>query len=200
MTQIAVPPGYLASVVTHLEMRQKPELAAQHESIFAIKRWKTPDLAPYRALFAQVGLPWLWMSRLVMDDADVRAIIGHNDVHIFRVLDTGGTAVGLIELDYRIAHECEIAFLALMSEHAGQGHGRSLMQWILRQAWGHDGVARLWLHSCSFDHPGALRFYRRSGFVAFAREVEILPDPRLSGHLPRDAAPHVPLIEHSVMR
>ena len=46
----------------------------------------------------------------------------------------------------------------------------------------------------ALDHPSALGFYRAQGFVPFARAVETFPDPRLTGHLPRDAAPHVPLL------
>ena len=37
----------------------------------------------------------------------------------------------------------------------------------------------------------------RAGFVAVRRAVEIFIDPRLAGVLPRDAAPHCPLVEPS---
>ena len=36
--------------------------------------------------------------------------------------------------------------------------------------------------------------YLRAGFTAYARAFEAFPDPRLSGLLPRDAAPQLPLI------
>jgi hypothetical protein len=51
------------------------------------------------------------------------------------------------------------------------------------------------VHTCSFDHPSAPAFYIRSGFRPYALQVEVLPDPRLTGHLPRTAAPRIPLIE-----
>jgi hypothetical protein len=35
----------------------------------------------------------------------------------------------------------------------------------------------------------------RTGFQPFARQIEIVDDPRLAGILPRGAAPHVPIIE-----
>jgi hypothetical protein len=50
------------------------------------------------------------------------------------------------------------------------------------------------VHTCSDDHPAALSFYMRSGFSPYARMIEIQADPRLTGHLPPGAAPHVPLI------
>ena len=55
-------------------------------------------------------------------------------------------------------------------------------------------VGRVWLHTCTFDHPGAVRFYRRHGFRAFKFAIEVSDDPRLTGHLPETAAPQVPLL------
>jgi hypothetical protein len=51
------------------------------------------------------------------------------------------------------------------------------------------------VHTCSFDAPGALGFYRGIGFRPLANALEFFPDPRLDGTLPREAAAHVPLIE-----
>jgi hypothetical protein len=53
----------------------------------------------------------------------------------------------------------------------------------------------VWVHTCTLDHPHALGFYRASGFAAISRTVETFADPRLSGHLSPDAAPHVPLLD-----
>jgi len=195
MTEIPVPDGHIASVITHLEMRERPVFGQIQNSALDIGPWSKPDLHDYRGLFRKIGLPWLWLSRLVMDDADVRAIIGHDDVHVYQVTDTDNAVIGMIELDYRIEGECEIGFLGLIPAYNGKGHGRALMQWILRTVWNCQDIKRVWLHTCSFDHPGAIRFYQRSGFVPFRREVEILLDPRLTGHLPRDAGPHIPVIE-----
>ena len=56
-------------------------------------------------------------------------------------------------------------------------------------------VDRVWVHTCTLDHPAALNFYRKQGFEAVSRAIETFPDPRITGHLPRDAAPHIPLID-----
>ena len=61
-------------------------------------------------------------------------------------------------------------------------------------AW-RKGVERFWVHSCTLDSPAALAFYVRSGFTPYGREIEIFADPRLAGILPREAAPHVPLLD-----
>ena len=66
-------------------------------------------------------------------------------------------------------------------------------------AW-RKGVTRLWVHTCTLDHPSALGFYRAQGFTPFARAVETFADPRLAGVLPREAAPHLPLLDPSSRR
>ena len=35
------------------------------------------------------------------------------------------------------------------------------------------------LNTCTYDHPGALAFYRRHGFAVTHSEAEIVDDPRL---------------------
>ena len=53
---------------------------------------------------------------------------------------------------------------------------------------------RLWLHTCTLDHPAALRFYRRAGLRPYLRAIEVADDPRLTGRMPRDAAPDLPIL------
>ena len=101
--------------------------------------------------------------------------------------------VGLLELDFRVPGECELTFLGLTPECTGQGLGRALMQQAIDRAWSRP-IARMWVHTCSYDHPSALRFYIKAGFTPCAVRVEVQVDPRLTGHLPRDAAPQVPVI------
>lgn len=189
-----VPLGQLAAIVTSLEMRARPRPAPLPGSPLRLVRWRRPAADAYRTLFRRVGAPWLWFSRLVIDDAALDAIIGDPAVEVFAVADRAGIEVGLLELDFRVAHACEIGFFGFVPELAGQGHGRWLMAHALALGW-RPGVERMWVHTCTLDHPGALGFYRKAGFTPFARAVETFADPRLAGVLPRDAAPHIPLIE-----
>ncbi len=189
-----VPAGHVAAVVTSLEMQARPPLRPMPEAPLALVPWDQPSPDKYRALFARVGAPWLWFSRLIMDEDRLSAIIHDPAVAIFAAIDRQGIEVGMLELDFRQSGQCELAFVGLVPELTGQGHGRWLMAQALARAWT-KGIERVWVHTCSLDHPRALGFYRASGFTPFARYVENFPDPRLSGHLPRDAAPHIPLIE-----
>ena len=191
----AVPAGKIANVVTCLEMLEKPPAkpARPGEPGLTIERWDRPDLGEYRALFRAIGEEWMWFSRLVMPDDKLRSILGDPDVHVYTLLE-GARRVGLLELDFRKAGECELAYFGLVADAIGQGAGRMLMSAAIEKAW-EKPIRRFWVHTCHFDHPGAVAFYQRSGFTPYAFMVEVTDDPRLTGQMRRDAARHVPLIE-----
>ncbi|MET0270270.1 MAG: GNAT family N-acetyltransferase [Sphingomonas sp.] len=188
-----VPRGQIATIVTSLEMTKRPAARPLPAASLRLVRWHAPPIARYRALFRRVGAPWLWFSRLVMEDDALAAILGDPGIEIYAVEDPRGIEVGLLELDFREAATCEISFLGLVPELAGQKLGGWLMGHALGLGW-RKGVTRLWVHTCTLDHPAALPFYRKAGFVPFARSVETFADPRLAGVLPADAAPHVPTL------
>ncbi len=188
-----VPDDQVATIVTTLEMRHRPPLRPLPPSPLRLARWERADTERYRALFRRVGAPWLWFSRLVMRDPALAAIIHDDAVHVHAVLDPAGIEVGMLELDFRAPGECALAYLGLVPELAGKGHGRWLMAEALMRAW-RPGVARVHVHTCTLDHPAALGFYRAHGFVAIGRTVETFPDPRVLGVLPAEAAPQIPLL------
>jgi GNAT superfamily N-acetyltransferase len=189
MPLIDIPPGHLGAVVTYLEMTEPPRPAPLPPSPLQLERWRAPDPAKYRTLFARVGGRWLWYSRLAMDDAKLLAGIG--EVHA--VADRTGIEVGMVELDFREPGECLIRFLGLVPELAGKGHGKWLFAQTLALAW-RAGVRRVAVNTCTLDHPAALPAYLRAGFRPTGRAFETFPDPRLTGLLPRDMAPQIPLI------
>ena len=191
MSYDAVANGELAAVVTYLEMREPPALDIPAATL-QLRHVSDPTPDQYRALFRKVGSPWLWFSRLVMDDAKLNAIILDPNVKLFEVAVVEAV-VGMLELDFREPGQCELAFIGLVPELAGQGHGKWLLAQAVRLAW-RDGVTRVHVHTCSLDHPAALGAYRRAGFIPYKRAIERFPDPRLGGILPQDCAPQVPLL------
>lgn len=190
-----VPPGHLASVVTYLEMLAPPPASApavRDAASPSLERLGATALERYRALFTAVGAPWLWFSRLRLDDETLRAILADERVEAYAVCDAGRD-VGLLELDFRTEGECELAFFGLVADHVGQGMGRRLMHAAITRAWAQP-ITRFHVHTCTLDHPRAVEFYVRAGFTPYARAVEITPDPRLDGTLPIDVGGHAPVV------
>ena len=192
MSYEAVADGELAAVVTYLEMRSPPDRHVPSSGL-SLRRIDRPAPEEYRRLFRLVGARWLWFSRLVIDDAALDAIIASDKVELYAVEDDQGRTVGMLELDFREGEQCELAFVGLVPELAGQGHGRWLLDEAIRRAW-REGIARVHVHTCSLDHPAALSAYRSAGFTPYKRAIERFPDPRLLGILPKDCAPQVPVL------
>ena len=185
----------MATVVTTLEMRATSPTAPPRRPIPAsplrLVHWPTPGTAAYRTLFTRVGAPWLWYSRLAMDEARLADILALRTTHVFAVTDPRGIEVGLLELDSHARALIGITYFALVPELAGKGHGRWLMAQALTLAW-MPGVTCVRVRTCTLDHPSALNFYRAQGFTPTARTMETFLDPRALGLLPPDAAPQIP--------
>ncbi|WP_424970362.1 GNAT family N-acetyltransferase [Dinoroseobacter sp. S76] len=189
-----IPPGKVAAIVTQLEMTARPALhPAPDLGDLTLTHVPSPELAAYRDLFYRVGgAGWLWCSRLLMSDAELSGILHDPKVQIHELRESA-RAVGLLELDFREEGACELAFLGLEAGMTGRGLGTALINQGIEIAWS-EPIARMHVHTCTFDHPGALALYRRSGFRPVRQQVEVFDDPRLTGVLPREAAPHIPII------
>ena len=191
-----LPAGKLATVVTYLEMLAPPPARpVPADAAWSLRRVTRPGAEWYRDLYRRVGADWLWSSRLELDDAALAAIIHDPRVEVY-ALGHEGYDLGILELDLRVDGECELGFFGLVPALVGKGAGRWLMSRALELVWARP-LRRFWLHTCSLDDPAALAFYQRSGFVPYDRKVEVFDDPRLTGLLPRSAAPQVPVIERA---
>jgi hypothetical protein len=59
----------------------------------------------------------------------------------------------------------EIAYFGLMPSGIGQGLGRALLTRAVDAAWSlKPQPSRVWLHTCTLDHPAALANYLARGF------------------------------------
>jgi GNAT superfamily N-acetyltransferase len=188
--------GKIASVVTYLEMVERPPLA--DISSIAIRTGvqlrpvQNPGLDWYRARYRQAGAQWFWFSRLEMTDEQLATVL-HLPTNELYLAEREGSEIGIAELDRSEPPNVEITSFALFSESIGKGLGRPFMTQLLDRAW--DGsTARVWLHTCNLDGPAALTFYMKCGFRPYKRAIEVADDPRIRGILPEDTAPHVPII------
>jgi GNAT superfamily N-acetyltransferase len=188
-----VPAGKIAAVVTHLEMTERSALSPLPPGPWTLRKVDHPDLAWYRDLYSRVGEEWLWFSRIRATDENLAARLHHPLVETHALVADGGDE-GLLELDFRVPETCEIGMFGVTAKLVGTGAAHWLMSHALQLAWSRP-IKRLWLHTCTYDHPAAVPFYQRAGFRAFRRQVEVEDDPRLDGTAPRDVARHVPVIE-----
>lgn len=168
--------------VFYLEMLGRParEVSPLREGLTVIHA-KRPTVAYYRFLYNTVGRDYHWYSRAKLTDAELAAVLQNpsNEVH---VLHADGTPAGFVEFDRRVEGEVEIVQFGLMPEHIGQGLGKHFLQWAIDRAWDYN-PRRVWLHTCTLDHPAALPNYRKAGFVLY-KEMTTSRDIEPSGARP----------------
>mgnify|MGYP002632031846 CR=1 FL=1 len=194
MSTFPVPNGCIAAIVTHLQMTAPAQVAAPQlpRGGLALRRVTNPQVDWYLRLYRAVGEDWLWATRLFLTERDLAAIIQDPAITIYAICD-GEREIGIVELDWREAPDCEVVFFGLVADALGQGLGRWAMAEVQRLAFS-NGARRLWLHTCTLDHPGAVQFYQAQGFHAFMREIEIMEDPRLAGLTRPEAGAYHPIL------
>ncbi len=172
MARKKAPGEQLETTVTYLERTSPPRRPATPAPLgkLAVLRAERPTVSFYRYLYNTIGEAWNWSERRRLDDEALRAIIRHPEVRIY-VLYAAGVPAGFAELDTRRAGEVELAYLGLVPEYVGRGLGGYLLDWAVSAAW-LMAPKRVWLHTCSLDHPSALPMYQRAGFVPYDQRIE----------------------------
>ena len=163
--------------VTWLEMTSPDELRPGRlppapVGLELVDRSRVPML---RETANRVGRPHGWTSRSGWSEERWAEHLAKPGVRAF-LARVGGEPAGLIELEARPGGEVEITVFGLVPELVGRGFGGHLLTQAVRLAWetGHpEGppTRRVWLHTASTDHPGALPNYLGRGFRVVHREV-----------------------------
>ena len=165
--------------ITYLEMLEPPARPPtplpRTASKIALLRATAPTVGFYRYLYNAVGAPWRWYERNQLADDALAAIIGDDGVEIY-VLYCDGVPAGYAELDFRERGEVELAYFGLIPDFIGRGLGGYMLDWAIDTAWLRR-PRRVWVHTCTLDHPAALAVYQKAGFVAYDQETVMIPHP-----------------------
>ena len=125
------------------------------------------EVSTWRALYRLVGDAWHWHDRDAWPDERLAAHLARPTVRVFTVscvIDGRPIAPGgFIELEQHVDRSVEVVYLGLAAEAIGRGLGRWLVHAAVAEAQRMD-AARIWLHTCTLDHPAALRNYEQCGF------------------------------------
>jgi ribosomal protein S18 acetylase RimI-like enzyme len=189
-----LPRGKLANAVTYLEMTVPPAAEARRSAPVdtRLERLTGKDATRFLGLYRAVGEPWLWAAHLAKSREQIAQVLDDPSCETVAAVNGQGD-IGLLQLEYDEKGNAEIVYIGVIVGAIGNGIGRWLIEEAVARAFARP-VRRLWLHTCNFDHPEALRFYQAAGFKIYATGFEIMHDPRVLGLLPKTAAPHVPMV------
>jgi len=161
----------IAVTRTYLEMTSPAELvpAPTPSPAPKVERLKECSVALFRFLYQEVGRAYHWTDRLQWDDRTVADYLADPDVSLW-LLSWQELPAGYFELRRYPDRSIEIAYFGLMPNSIGRGWGKYLLTRAVSAAW-ELGAERVWLHTCTLDHPAALPNYLKRGFRPVRREV-----------------------------
>ena len=128
----------------------------------------------YRWLYAEVGGPYRWTDRTPWTDAQIRAHLARVSISVW-LLSVVASPAGYFELEHHEDGSVEIAYFGLLQEFVGRGLGGWLLTRAVEEAWAL-GASRVWLHTCTFDHPAAAPNYTARGFTVDREERYQVPN------------------------
>ena len=124
-----------------------------------------------RFLYALVGADWRWTDKSPWTDAQWREYAEADQMRTFLAFLDGSIA-GYYELHREPVGDVEIAIFGLAPKFVGKGYGGALLTDALEQAWGMK-PGRVWLHTCTEDHPSALPNYLARGMIVYKSEATL---------------------------
>lgn len=123
-----------------------------------------------RFLYQLVGSDWEWGDRDDWTDTQWETLVTGED-HRTWVAYHQGAIAGYYELYRPDGRNTEISYFGLASEFIGMGFGGPLLSHAIASAWAWTGTERVWVHTCTFDHPSALSNYQARGLEIYKEEI-----------------------------
>jgi ribosomal protein S18 acetylase RimI-like enzyme len=157
--------------VYYLEMTDPGQLrpARRPDAEVEVKQARVVCPELNRFLYTAVGGHWYWLDRLSWTYERWRAYLDRPELETW-LATVGGTPAGYCELETQPGANIEIAYFGLLPQFLGRGVGGYLLTAAVQRAW-QKKAARVWLHTCTLDHPAALANYRARGFRVFDEKV-----------------------------
>lgn len=152
---------------TFLEMTDPGQLRPSRtdDPEFTVKEAVVRQWRFNRFLYGWVGADWSWTNRLDWSEARWRSYVEDERLRTF-VGYKLGAPVGYYELRFQPAPAVELVYFGLTPAFIGRGYGGALLTSAIETAWAW-GAGRVWAHTCSLDHPGALPNYLARGMMVY---------------------------------
>jgi len=159
-----------SATITYLEMRSRDALRPSA----AVEGFELVCVAPAdaginRRYYEQVGADWNWTDRLAWSDVDWQTHVEREELSTWLAMHEG-QEVGYVELEQQPQGDVQISYFGLLPDHFGKGLGGAMLTAAIETAWSLAGTRRVWVHTCTDDHEGALPNYQKRGFRVFKVE------------------------------
>ncbi len=153
-----------------LEIRDVKNLKVNSTKKIRLLVKKTnPDFQLNKFFYKQVGKKHRWVDRLSWSDEKWIKYISNKNLDTYLITEKEDL-VGFFELLYNPElKETEISYFGLLEEYIGKGIGGYALSEAIKKSF-EKNIKRVWLHTCTLDHPNALKNYIARGMKVFRKE------------------------------
>ena len=134
---------------------------------FSLKEANKDNFDLNKFFYKQIGKRHQWVDRLIWQDKDWLKYISNENLRTY-IFKIENDLVGYFELIFN-NNDCEIAYFGILEEFIGKGYGGFLLSEALKI--GFKRANRIWVHTCSLDHPNAIENYKSRGMKIFKTEI-----------------------------
>ena len=134
---------------------------------FSLKEANKDNFDLNKFFYKQIGKRHQWVDRLIWQDKDWLKYISNENLRTY-IFKIENDLVGYFELIFN-NNDCEIAYFGILEEFIGKGFGGFLLSEALKI--GFKKANRIWVHTCSLDHPNAIENYKSRGMKIFKTEI-----------------------------
>ena len=156
---------------TYLQISSPEQLKAKAaaDPRFEVREATVAKWEVNRFLYLHVGEAWRWTDKRTWSDARWQSYVGSDDLRTF-IGFIDESIAGYFELEKK-GTDVEIAYFGLAPEFIGQGLGGALLTSAISTAFAWD-ASRVWVHTCTLDHPSALQNYVARGMQIYRTSTE----------------------------
>jgi GNAT superfamily N-acetyltransferase len=162
---------------TYLELMDPRQFKSAFGDFPDIALGRAPNPQPelYRMCYRTVGEAFHWRDRWDWTDEEIAAHLADPAIQLFvatrKTAKQAARLAGWYELRRGAEDDSvEIAYFGIVAAEFGRGFGKHLLSSAVRDAWAL-GPRRVWLHTCTLDHPNALPNYLDRGFTPYRKET-----------------------------
>ena len=159
----------------YLEINSIQDLieAVKPTNDYSLSLLKPTNFQLNKFFYKNIGKKHKWIDRLVWTETQWIDYVSSKKVNTY-IFKKNEDLVGFFEL---IGHfekqEIEIAYFGLLEEYQNKNLGSFLLSQAIKKSF-EKKIKRVWLHTCSLDHPNALNNYLARGMKIFKTETVII--------------------------
>jgi len=135
---------------------------------FTIHKEKELDIGFVKFLYKEIGKDFHWRDRLLWSDQDWFNLISRADYQLYTLRILNDLA-GYYEVLSDKEKNFEISYFGIFRQFFGKKIGSYLLSHAIKNLF-NQGAKKIWVHTCTLDHPNALNNYLSRGMEVYKEE------------------------------